>query len=59
MAPAGARGLLAVAGWQLASGLSNVVLDWPIIAALAHTAGAAVLLGLLTFLLARLSARPS
>ncbi len=59
VAPAGARGLLAVAGWQLASGLSNVVLDWPIIAALAHTAGAAVLLGLLTFLLARLSARQS
>ena len=59
VAPAGARGLLAVAGWQLASGLSNVVLDWPIIAALAHTAGAAVLLGLLTLLLARLSARQS
>jgi cytochrome c oxidase assembly protein subunit 15 len=48
------RGLLAVAGWQFASGLSNVVLDWPIVAALAHTAGAAVLLGLLTTLLARL-----
>ena len=46
--------LLAAAGWQLASGLSNVVLDWPIIAALAHTAGAAVLLALLTTLLARL-----
>lgn len=48
------RCLLAVAGWQFASGLSNVVLDWPIVAALAHTAGAAVLLGLLTTLLARL-----
>ena len=33
---------------------TNVVLDWPIVAALAHTAGAAVLLGLLTTLLARL-----
>ncbi|MBV8034846.1 heme A synthase [Roseateles sp.] len=53
-APAWSRGLLAAAGWQLASGLSNVVLDWPIGAALAHTAGAAVLLGLLTTLLARL-----
>lgn len=48
------RWLLAAAGWQLASGLSNVVLDWPIVAALAHTAGAAVLLALLTTLLARL-----
>ncbi|MBA4217561.1 MAG: COX15/CtaA family protein [Roseateles sp.] len=47
------RWLLAAAGWQLASGLSNVVLDWPIVAALAHTAGAAALLGLLTILLAR------
>lgn len=52
-APHWSRWLLAAAGWQLASGLSNVVLDWPIVAALAHTAGAAVLLGLLTTLLAR------
>ena len=49
----GSRALLAVAGWQLVSGLSNVVLDWPLIAALAHTAGAAVLLALLTLLFAR------
>jgi len=54
VAPSWARLLLAAAGWQLVSGLSNVVLDWPIIAALAHTAGAAVLLALLTTLLARL-----
>ncbi|RZL36530.1 MAG: heme A synthase [Rubrivivax sp.] len=54
-APGWSRLLLAAAGWQLASGLSNVVLDWPIGAALAHTAGAAALLGLLTTLLARLS----
>ena len=53
-APGAARGLLAVAAWQFASGLSNVVLDWPIVAALAHTAGAAVMLGLLTTLFARL-----
>jgi len=52
------RWLLAAAGWQLASGLSNVVLDWPIGAALAHTAGAAVLLALLTTLLVRLKAQP-
>jgi len=46
--------LLLVAAWQLASGVSNVVLDWPIVAALAHTGGAAMLLTLLSFLLARL-----
>lgn len=58
-APAWTRWLLAAAGWQLASGLSNVVLDWPIAAALAHTAGAAMLLALLTTLLARVNrARP-
>jgi len=28
---------------QLATGLSNVVLGWPLAAALAHTAGAAAL----------------
>ena len=45
-----ALALLAVAGWQLASGLSNVVLGWPLVAAVAHTGGAAALLGLLTVL---------
>jgi heme a synthase len=40
--------------WQLASGLSNVVLGWPIAAALAHSAGAAVLVAVLTSLWARL-----
>ena len=49
-----ARRLLLLAGWQLATGVSNVVLDWPIAAALAHTGGAALLLTLLSFLLARL-----
>jgi cytochrome c oxidase assembly protein subunit 15 len=29
--------------FQLATGLSNVVLGWPLLAALAHTAGAAAL----------------
>lgn len=53
-APAWTRWLLAAAGWQLATGLSNVVLDWPLLAALGHTGGAAVLLALLTTLLARL-----
>jgi heme a synthase len=35
--------------WQLASGLSNVVLGWPLVAALAHTGGAAALVGVLTW----------
>ncbi len=46
-------GLLA---WQLASGLSNVVLGWPIVAALAHSVGAAGLVAVLTALWARLQA---
>jgi heme a synthase len=46
-----AFGVAAVAGWQLASGLSNVVLGWPIVAAMAHTAGAAALVTLLAVLL--------
>lgn len=48
-----ARGVLLLAAWQLISGLSNVVLGWPIIAALAHTAGAAALVILLALLLTR------
>ncbi len=48
-----AWGLLGVAAWQLTSGLSNVVLGWPLIAALAHTAGAAALITLLAVMLAR------
>jgi cytochrome c oxidase assembly protein subunit 15 len=38
---------------QLASGLSNVVLGWPLVAALAHSAGAAALVLTLVTLLAR------
>jgi len=52
--------LLLVAGWQLLSGMSNVVLDWPVPAALAHTGGAAMLLLLLSQLLAQIQqARPA
>ena len=43
--------LAALAGWQLASGLSNVVLGWPLLAALAHTGGAAALVVVLTWAL--------
>jgi len=52
-ARAGALGLVAAAVWQAASGISNVVLGWPLAAALAHTAGAAALIVLLVSLLAR------
>lgn len=48
-----AAGLAALVALQLASGLSNVVLGWPLPAALAHSAGAAGLVLLLTLLLAR------
>ena len=40
--------ILALIVWQFASGLSNVVLGWPLLAALAHTAGAAALVIVLT-----------
>ena len=43
----------AVAAWQLVSGLSNVVLGWPLIAAVAHTGGAAALITLLAVMLTR------
>lgn len=48
-----AAALAGVASWQLASGLGNVVLGWPLVAALAHTAGAAALVVLLAVMLAR------
>ncbi len=43
-----------VAAWQLASGLSNVILGWPLAAALAHTAGAALIVILMTILVVRM-----
>jgi heme a synthase len=43
---------------QLLSGLSNVVLGWPLAAALAHSAGAAALVLCLTSLYARAVLRP-
>lgn len=39
--------------WQLVSGLSNVVLEWPLVAAVAHTGGAAALVVVLTMLITR------
>jgi cytochrome c oxidase assembly protein subunit 15 len=48
-----ALGLAALAALQLATGLSNVVLGWPLVAAVIHTGGAAALAVVLTTLLAR------
>jgi len=48
--------LVGIALWQLASGLSNVVLGWPLLSALAHTGGAAGLVVLLTTLSVRMTA---
>ncbi|HEY2560460.1 MAG TPA: COX15/CtaA family protein [Caldimonas sp.] len=52
-----AFGLLAVAAWQAASGLGNVLLGWPLAAAIAHTGGAAALVVMLTVLLVRSARR--
>ncbi|MEZ5663630.1 MAG: COX15/CtaA family protein [Burkholderiaceae bacterium] len=60
-----AQGVALLAAWQLATGLSNVVLEWPLVAAVSHTAGAAALVVVLTGLLAgtrtadRLARRPT
>lgn len=43
-----ARWLWVLAAWQLVTGLSNVVLEWPLLAAVAHTGGAAALVVVLT-----------
>jgi heme a synthase len=44
---------------QFASGLSNAVLGWPLVAALGHSAGAAALVLVLTLLLSRAFLRPA
>ena len=49
--------LLALTLLQVASGLSNVVLGWPLVAALVHSGGAAALVALLSSLLARSTLR--
>ena len=48
-----AKLLAALTALQLITGLSNVVFDWPLAAALLHTAGAAALALLLTWLVAK------
>ena len=49
--PAQARWIGGLALLQLATGLSNVVLDWPLVAAVLHTGGAAALVVVLTWTL--------
>ena len=48
-----ATALLALAAWQLGSGLFNVLFGWPLVAALSHTAGSAALVVVMTVLLVR------
>ena len=48
-----AIGLLALLAVQVLSGLSNVLLDWPLLAALLHTGGAAALVAVLMALAVR------
>ena len=45
-----ARWLAALAAWQLVTGVSNVLFDWPLAAAVSHTGGAAGLVVVLTWL---------
>ena len=53
-----ARWLAALLLMQFASGLANVLLGWPLAAALAHTAGAAALAVVLGWTVAATAARP-
>lgn len=50
--------LAAIAVWQMASGLGNVLFGLPLLAAVAHTAGSAALVVVLAILLTRLFAAP-
>jgi cytochrome c oxidase assembly protein subunit 15 len=45
--------LIGAALWQVATGVSNVVLEWPLVAAIAHTGGAAALAVVLAVMLCR------
>jgi cytochrome c oxidase assembly protein subunit 15 len=54
-----ARALLGLLGWQLITGLSNVVLGWPLLAALGHTLGAAMTVAWLTGLAVPTFSKPA
>lgn len=53
-----ARGLLALIVLQLLTGLSNVVLQWPLLLAVLHSGGAALLVALLVVIVHRTSPPP-
>lgn len=58
--PVQSRWLAGLVVWQFVSGLTNVVLDWPLVAAVAHTGGAAAFVVVLTWaLVASQAARPT
>jgi cytochrome c oxidase assembly protein subunit 15 len=46
------RWLAGLVGLQIATGLSNVVLGWPLLAAVLHTGGAGAIVALLSWMLA-------
>lgn len=54
-----ARWIGALAALQLASGLGNVVLGWPLVAALLHTGGAAALVVVMTWTLSASRSAPA
>ncbi|MEI7466012.1 MAG: COX15/CtaA family protein, partial [Burkholderiales bacterium] len=45
--------------WQVATGLGNVLFDWPLLAAVSHTGGAAMLLVIFSILLTRAWPQPA
>ena len=51
--------LLGLTALQVATGLSNVVLDWPLLAAVLHTGGAAALVTVMTWALAATRCSPA
>ena len=54
-----AMALSGALAWQVASGLGNVLFDWPLLAAVSHTGGAAALLVLFSMLLTRSWPQPA
>lgn len=54
-----ARALAGLLLLQLATGLSNVVLDWPMVAAVLHTGGAGAMVVILVMVLGSIQARTS
>jgi cytochrome c oxidase assembly protein subunit 15 len=43
-----AHWIMALVLWQLVTGVSNVVLGWPLLAAVSHTGGAAAMVVVMT-----------